>query len=267
MTVAFDRPEDPARSVLTGAALMGGFDADRIAALVAPDPTTAIDLIETRHGVRPTARGLNLPILNEMRTWLDGYDPSGLLANGLMIVAPHSHWEKGLPILVSRPGMHYRIREAMPESEGRYRPVAFALGETVPVPYEWADGSVDIPQDQHSALVDAIAEAADYFGSRAEHLGLAINYRFKHPIAPEEIASAEFPETDAAEAAGIVVRSGAPHDATGVETSGRVLEQVGWSARALRPGLPKDLNGVFDRVAELMDALDDETRSELRDTL
>lgn len=248
---------------MTGAALLRGFDPDTIARFVAPDPRAALDRIAARHGAEPSPRGLNLPIMADIRDYLAGRDPSGRLANGLKIVAPHSHWDKGLPILISRLGAHYVLDEQVPLAGNRYRPVSFALGGPQPLAYEWVDESVDMPDDQYHALIDTIVAVAKQFGERVRDLGLAIDYRFKHPFASDVIQSEEYPESDAPNAPAIVIRQGQHYlglpDA-GVET----MEQVGWTARQTRGDLPDKITPVYDRVAQLLEGLDDTALAEIR---
>jgi hypothetical protein len=248
---------------VTGAELADRYRPEVLADLVAPNPCVALERIRRRHGAEPSHRGLNLDIMMRLRSFFAERDPSGQLANGLMIVAPHSHWEKGLPILISRSGRHYLVDERRPVTESVYRPVTFALGQAKPVAYEWVDATVEIPDDQYRRLLDVIVDVAGHFGQEARDLGLAINYRFKQPFDSLHMASEEYPESDAPDAPAIVIQGGTR--AAGLPEAGMIdMEQVGWPAQDFRAELPQHLTAVYDRVAGMLDRLDTDTLDALR---
>ena len=174
-------------------ALSGYFPGLRQSRL-APDPVSAIERIVSTFGVRPSRLGTNVPGITAIREAIWAVTHDAVIANGLVIIAPHTHWSSNLPIVISANGQGYRIGPTTPLDEGRYTPVSFVFSLQGPLPYEWADDSIAFGQADLERMWRAIGDICEALASHDWPLGLSLNFRSKNLFGEEPVATLEYPE-------------------------------------------------------------------------
>jgi len=195
---------------------------------VSSNPKRAIEKIVSEYGEFPSPSGDNIPVFDEIRQRISFFDRGLNINNGLMIVAPHTHWDENLPILISKENDTYLLSEKRPLTRELYHPVSYTFSNMGLLPYEWADSTAEIPIDD---LIRLWRFLEDEFGSNQSAyfgLGISINYRFKRPLDENVISTTEFqgPEADG-DGGAVIYRAEAAATVFDVTR----LEQVGWTSK------------------------------------
>jgi hypothetical protein len=124
--------------------------------------------------------------------WATSRDPA--VANGLTIIAPHTHWQSSQPILISAVDRAYRLAPRAPEPGRHYTPVSFFFTRRGPVAYEWADESISFEPADLELVWRAIRAACAELAGKEWPLGLSLNFRFKPLLSDDSIPTLELPE-------------------------------------------------------------------------
>lgn len=151
----------------------------------------AIQRIFDAYGMLPDRSGSNVPGIVSLRDALWDALPDKSMANGLAIIAPHTHWEAAQPVVISWHKTYYIIGHQPLRSEATYLPVSFLLTNSGPLPFEWVDDSIQLDR-QH---IDTIWRALEILcqGERKMDtaLGITLNFRFKELLALEPMSTVE----------------------------------------------------------------------------
>lgn len=199
--------------------------------LIAPGPEVAGNRIREAFDCDLAENGLDCRGILRTRELIASLDPH--LACALMIVAPHTHWERGDFILEQfdseRDAYLIGPSQVLPqEIRTPLTPISFVFHPDGPAPFEWADASCALTEENDldrlwrgvSLLNEAmIAE----FGTRPVPLGVSANHRFKSLWGVPSTGTSERPAPEDAHYA-IVTRA----PTSDAKPEGSV--QVGWSA-------------------------------------
>jgi hypothetical protein len=233
---------------------------------VAQSPGRALDAIARQFGSRPAPDGHNNPAISEIRRLLATLVKDNAALNGLMITAPHSHWDDGRPIIVRFGNGRYTIGPTDVEPEEAYIPVSFALTSEGPLAYEWADTSIDLAPEEVSATHALVQQANEVFGTKGWPFGLALAFRFKTLFAPQSVSAVEytFEDLGSNEEDGIIL--------TRAELEQLVPDagyaQVGWHAFADETeGLSTDASEAVKLIRALAQGMSEQDRHSLRDLI
>lgn len=221
-----------------------------LASHVARTPAMARKRIHQRWGSDLTLSGAHVPGISLVRQAIRATSPDPRVPHGLAITAPHTHWDDGLPILISFNGSAYLLGERVPEPEARYNPVSFTFSRDGPIPYEWIDQSVQVDQYELETLWDVVAAVNHAVADEELPLGLALNFRFKQLLDQAEIPTAEFQGTGPAAGTSLCVIY--RYDDVDPRSTGD-LEQVSWHAF---PGPTFDSEAQINLLAALRHEMD-----------
>lgn len=213
--------------------------------LVAPDPSSAIARIAACFGSTPTASGDNIEGMEAIRALIAACPGRDDLYAGLVITAPHTHWDSDAPLIVAKIGDRYKLSEAEPAAGETYRPVSFVFSPAGPLAYEWADSSTPMDPAELEALWACIERLSGALSAKAWPLGLSLNYRFKALLDPNPVSTSELQEANTPFSPAFIERS----TLFDVRRPGVVMEQVAWhAASATRSRLSAAETGLLDRL-------------------
>lgn len=206
-------------------------------------------------GERPTRSGRGNPAIAAFREWLFDHTGNGPAKDALLLVAPHTHWDEGLPIVyrAAAPG-RYVVGPTRVSLEAMYRPVSFVFAESGALPYEWADASIGLRDSELAELYPTIDAAAERFWRDGWPLGVTINFRFKASLfedRPVDNIEREI-DGDPDEQSEIVAENGA-----GDPVADREVLQVAWHCYSDRCyGLSGEEAVLMDQLRALSDGMD-----------
>jgi len=149
------------------------------------------------YGEEPAANGNNnsgiLFIRNCLAVAADNIDDH---LNAFLITAPHTHWDPDKPVIVSRSESGYFVGPQPINSHKTYTPVSFVFGLKGPVPYEWADESIQFQERD----LEIASKILGHFGMEPGIVdlpfGLSLRFRFKDLFAPPMDATIEYTEDE-----------------------------------------------------------------------
>lgn len=218
--------------------------------LVAPDTATSLARIRARAGHLPDRDGGGSEEIAALRDAIAAFgDPR--IPYGLKIVAPHTHWDEGWPIIISHAGDRYLLSEQQPRVGAKYRPVSFVFHATGPVPYEWADETVHVREEDYRLLMNCIVRVNEAVHRWDLPFGLSIDYRFKQPLDPVLTGTSELQGIDGPELATLMTESHFLENFSDVE-----MEQVAWHAFHDDHGLQGDEHAVAAKIRETLAGID-----------
>jgi hypothetical protein len=242
----------------------GGYKRRLVPDLVAPDPSSAIARIAARFGSTPTASGGNIEGMKAIRALIAACPGGHDLYAGLVITAPHTHWDSDVPLIVSRIGDRYRLSEAEAVAGETYRPVSFVFSPAGPLAYEWADSSVSMDPAELEVLWACVERLSGDLAAKAWPLGLSLNYRFKALLDPDLVSTSEFQEANTPFSPAFIKRS-ARFD---VRRPQVVMEQVAWhAASAARSRLSVAETELLDRLQSALNQAEPRNRAKWIDDL
>lgn len=222
---------------------------------VASSPDDALRKISTNYSSLPSISGRNSREVAIIRNAISQYSSEEDFGSAFMIVAPHTHWRKGLPILLSFDGKKYLLSEKAPREEIRYCPVSFAFTPSGLLAYEWIDETVRLPLEDMLALWQCAEWIAEEIGSTALGFGLSINFRFKNPMDKTIVSTIEFQDPSNRHGGSIIERADKVEEDR--DNLGK-LEQVAWHARMDNcDGLSEQEAACFLEIRDLIDNVPD----------
>ena len=179
---------------ISGTELLNLYKRDRYARFVSlskvfDDPSTALKYIVEYYDDLPSIEGRNNPDITYIRDVIySKVDPANIdLIGSLTITAPHTHW----------PGLEaddrYLIGPIQIQEHYEYFPVSFVWGDTVPLPYEWADSSVGIVESEWQQAYEVITKVNKILCLQNIPFGIAVDFRFRDSLFEASIPSMEFP--------------------------------------------------------------------------
>lgn len=219
--------------------------------LVATSPEDAVARLARTFGERPTLSGRGNPGIAAFREWLFDHTGNGRSKDALMLVAPHTHWDEGLPIVYRAPSPgRYLVGPTRIVPDAIYHPVSFVFAEGGALAYEWADPSIGLGDSELAALYPTIDAAAERFWREGWPLGVTINFRFKASLFDDrpvdnierEIAGDPDEQSEIVQADTAVVRD---------------ILQVAWHCYSDRCyGLSLEEAALIDQLRTLSDKMD-----------
>lgn len=159
---------------------------------IAPSLEIALEKIRTKYSTLPSISGRNSAEIVAIRKAISQYSLERTFGPAFMIVAPHTHWCKGLPILISVDGENYALSEDVPKEETTYYPVSFAFTSWGLLAYEWADETVPLQLENMKALWRCAESVATKLRLAVSGFGLSINFRFKSPMDNMIVSTIEY---------------------------------------------------------------------------
>lgn len=223
--------------------------------LVGSSPRAAIDEIARQFGEVPNRVGSNCSGIQSVREAISTYTGGDAesLTNAFVLVAPHTHWEPAPVIYTFDPDAD-RYWVGPNHGTAPFLAVSFLFHPSGPIPYEWADSSCTLKDDdlkQAWAYIDAIngKVSTQHWFSFPFPIGIAINFRFKSVFVPPTSSTHERPDITGRSSFSEIVRSVSTQDLLSVHD-----DQVGWSS-SVPPELTSDdlhaLSVLGDMLSEL----------------
>ena len=218
---------------------------------IASTPYDALEKIKRKYTVVPSISGRNSEQILNIREAISRYSCERDLGYAFMIVAPHTHWRKRLPILISFDGNNYVLSEEIPAKESMYFPVSFAFTASGLLPYEWIDDTVSLPLKELTYLWKCAKWVATEVLTSVSGFGISINYRFKNPTDRTIVSTIEFQGLHGEQCGRSIV---APADRVEEDFVVAELEQVAWHALKYNcDGLSESEKACFMEIRELID--------------
>jgi hypothetical protein len=202
---------------------------------VAASPGLAVDAIKRQYGEVPDRLGSNCDGLSKLRQAIidtAGEAHADRIANGLILVASHTHWEPA-PIFYSFNQVTQRYCVGPQVGRGPFIATSFVFSSDGPVPYEWADASCGI----NTCDVEQAHDFVEHLNSHVVNqnwyeepllFGVSINHRFKDIFSLATCSTHESPDAcdwDIPQALAYISRSTTTND-----LKRSVDDQVGWTA-------------------------------------
>jgi hypothetical protein len=173
---------------------------------IAPSPSLALEKIRRRFACELTVRGDDCAGIMALRRLIASIDSERRYAKCLLITAPHTHWgEEKIVESFDAQRRTYLIGARPGALE--LTPYSFVFSGKSAIPYEWADESVPIEQEEFALawnFIDRLnRRVAAEFPDLPIPLGVTIDHRFKKSIFDAQVFS--FAETPAADTQGLSV--------------------------------------------------------------
>jgi len=159
-----------------------------------PDVQAAVEKIKCVFHAMPNEHGNNIPGILAIRDLLFDLSAHDSLSNCFTIVAPHTHWQIGKPIIyIYEPvNERYIIGHHRIDQQQLYAPSSFIFTKRGALPYEWCDHSV---ANMFTGEYDVCYQIINVLSKRLFHLhwplGLQIDFRFKETIQSKSVSSIE----------------------------------------------------------------------------
>lgn len=240
-----------------GAIIRDGYLQNLVPRLVATGPEVAVARLRDAFGAVPSRSGHDNPAIRAFREWLFDHTANGPAKDALLIVAPHTHWDEGLPIVYrAASAARYVVGPTVLAPQAVYRPVSFVFSAEGPLPYEWADASIAMPEAELESTWQAITAASQEFWREGWPLGLSINFRFKSRLFEDRpIDNVEREIAGDASHQSEIIRT----DAGGSPSAADDALQVAWHCYSDRCyGLSATESGLVEQLRALSDGLDGE---------
>ncbi len=188
----------PGTGVLGGAELAGLLADPAMTALLArwvpQSPLHALEMARERFGIDPGPDGHGVPAIRSLRQAVQECATDPAVPFALVIVAVHTHWDRGLPVILRAGPDGYLVGPLKPEAGGRYQPIAFALTPDGPLAYEWAEAALTTEDEAACDLaVGTIGRVASALGGTTWPYGLALNIRFRRLFGEAAVPNVELP--------------------------------------------------------------------------
>jgi len=172
-----------------------GYFAELPARGLSQGPEAAVQRIAIANGVAPDRSGCNAPCIVHLRDKLWDLLHDSTFGFALAVTAPHTHWIGERPIIVSLCQSGYRVGHLALHAQGLYTPISFLLTDAGPLPYEWADDSLELTDAELERVRPAIATLCEDPEVAGLPLGLTLNFRFKSLFSEEPVTTVEYEES------------------------------------------------------------------------
>lgn len=151
---------------------------------IAMDPGGAISKLDLLYGEIPDALGTNISGIDRIREQISLHVFQPKHCHALIITAPHTHWQRFQPIIYQYDINDdcYIVGPQRVYSNDRYRPVSFALTNQGAIPYEWADGTISMVDNEYDLVVDIINAVAISLKVDVLPFGISVDFRFKDSL-------------------------------------------------------------------------------------
>jgi hypothetical protein len=165
---------------------------------IAEGATAALEKIEKHYGTELSSDGNSLPELQKIRDRLFAVvNGSAEKIEPYTILAPHVHWHDVKPTIYIAGGHdEYIIGQHDIHSSKTYYPVTFIFSPFGPIPFEWAEQSIPIHEDELSEILETLVALNSSLQPLDCPFGIAIDFRFKKSLFDAAVGSLELPITD-----------------------------------------------------------------------
>lgn len=194
---------------------------------VAASSGEALRRLREFYGALPDGDGHNISGITYLRRllWIKTAARHHLAA--FSIVAPHTHWDKVRPIVISSDGNRYSSSARDLDPHKTYFPVSFVFSDEGPLPYEWADDSVSVDSAALKTCFAIIKKVNRAIHSQNLPLGISLNFRFKELMEERILPTIEYSDPGRPDSAAAAIL---PMHAFLTEYGGGDHVQVGWHA-------------------------------------
>lgn len=155
----------------------------------------SLQRIQNFYGVSPSLDGKNIDDFIIIRDILYNATENKKLLNGLVIIAPHTHWREIKPVIYKYdPSKEaYIIGNHVIDVNKEYIPVTFVFNNGFPLAYEWAESSIPINQIEWKLCHNLICSLNEKLIGTDIPLGIAIDFRFRDSLLNVPESSLEIP--------------------------------------------------------------------------
>lgn len=166
---------------------------------LAPGPMIARDRIRERWRCDLSHTGTECIGISTIRDLVSTIDESAKFARAILIAAPHTHWGN-VTIVESYDPCNEVYMIGPSDAFGELRPFSFVFSADGPIPFEFADESVNISTEDLEELYGLISElnlliVREFGDGLPIPLGVTINHRFKETVWGEQLfTSVEGPQ-------------------------------------------------------------------------
>lgn len=228
---------------------------------VASSPGRALAKIREMYGKEPAANGNDNPGIVLIRNcFAAAVAPENDQLNAFLITAPHTHWDRDKPVIISRSEHGYVVGPQPIDVSKYYTPVSFVFEADGPVPYEWADDSIRFQPNDLNRTAAILNNVGMQEGVAELPFGLSLRFWFKNLFAPPSEATIEYTEDESVSELAQVYELKA-FQKTRTE---RDYAQVGWHPYAPAVGLKTGAKTeLFEIIIQLSEQLSDQEKSQL----
>ena len=160
--------------------------------LVAPLPEVARQRIVDRYNCNLTLSGTEIPAVSLLRDLIQSLDTDLRFARALSLSAPHTHWSGEMIVESLDHENGFLLNGPTGDSSPGidFKPISFVFTSDGPIPYEWADGTILIPEQDLAEVCSFIVRVnQELLRNSALPLpvGIMIDHRFKKSIWDDQL--------------------------------------------------------------------------------